>query len=625
VCGIAGEVRFDGLRSDAGLVRCMAKTLHHRGPDACGLWTSEHAVLAHQRLAIRDLSPAGAQPILSRDGQVVVSFNGEIYNDAELRVKLARDHGAIFRGGCDSEVIPAGYAAWGEALFERLEGMFAISLWDVRRQCLFLVRDGIGIKPLFYRWQDGRLLFGSELKAITAATGVPDTLDLLALHAFLAQGYVGPEATLVSGVRQVPPGSWLCFSREGVEKHRFWAPSRRGDIKDGEEAQTLFAELFPRVCRDMLVSDVPVGVLQSGGVDSSLISLTLNDPTIPLFTASFSHGDFDESAAARQVAEKIGAPWRTISADTEMDLEGDVRRVVWHFDGQLADSSGLAFYRLAREMRRHVTVALSGDGADEFFAGYPTYCASRLAERLAWVCEGGGLTGAAQLAFAAGGRSAGRYPIMQMLGRFLLGLNAGRYSHAEWRRYAMPWDCERLYAGEMRELLSIDPLGDYKGALSGEGGIMNRCLYADQIHYLPADMLMKADAMSMAHSLEIRVPFLDRRVMEFAGRLAPSLLGGNCCASPKAFLRDALVRLGGPRDVVRRKKTGFNVPVASLFRGELRVLAERLFEQRADAFSPYLNPQAVRLLWRRHRDGSADHGYLLWALLTLGVWWRQAV
>lgn len=625
MCGIAGEVRFDGRPPDNGLVTRMAWTLKHRGPDGSGQWSDSHAAIAHRRLAIRDLSPAGAQPILSANGEVVVSFNGEIYNDVELRSELIGKYGVRFQSNCDAEVIPAGYIAWGEAIFNRLEGMFAIALWDVRRQLLYLVRDGVGIKPLFYHWQNGRLLFGSEIKAITAGLGHPTTLDPVGLHAFLAQGFVGPESTLIPGVRQVPPGSWKCFSADGTTNQRFWSPRRTGDLEDSEEAHSRFAGLFRRVCRDMLVSDVPVGVLQSGGVDSSLVSLTLNDPATPLFTAGFNQNDFsdfDETALAKKVAGLTGAPWRSIGADDTADIEEDVRRVIWHFDGHLADSSGLAFYRLTREVRRHVTVALGGDGADEFFAGYSTYCASQLAARFGMLVPKR-LTGCvAKLAFAAGSKSRERYSKLQIFGRFILGLQSGRSAHAEWRRYAMPWDCDQLYAGEMRELLSLDPLAEYKLALKG-GSIIDSCLRADQTHYLPADMLMKVDAMSMAHGLEIRVPFLDRRIMDFAGMLAPTLLGGDCCSSTKKFLRDALARCGGPEEIYRGKKTGFNVPVSALLRNALRPMANRLFDEQPDVFAPYFRPDMVRKVWRSHREGQADYSYLLWTLMTLGVWWRQ--
>lgn len=348
MCGIAGEVRFDGQPADLELVDRMASTLDHRGPDGHGQWADEHAAIAHRRLPIRDLGPAGAQPILGANGTIVVSYNGEIYNDAELRKTLACRYGARFAGSCDAEVLPAGFAAWGEDLFDRLEEVFAIALWDARRQRLYLARDGIGIKPMFYHWQDGRLLFGSEIKAITVAIGHPERLNPLALHAYLAQGFAGPTATLVPGVRQLPPGSWLCFSRAGTTTRSFWRPRRTGEIDDPVEAHALFGTLFPRTCRDMLVSDVPVGILQSAGIDSSLVSLSIRDPSIPLFTAGFNREDFDETALAGKVAESIGAPFTANKADRSADIEGDFHRVVWHFDGHLADSSGLALFRMAR-------------------------------------------------------------------------------------------------------------------------------------------------------------------------------------------------------------------------------------------------------------------------------------
>lgn len=625
MCGIAGQARFDGGPVDKLLVEAMSECLMHRGPDGGGLWSDAMVAVAHRRLAIRDLGQAGAQPVLSNDKSIVVSFNGEIYNDKELRAELAHNHGAFFDGHCDSEVIPAGYAAWGDGVFHRLEGMFAIALWDKRRELLYLVRDGIGIKPLVYKWQDGQLFFASEIKALTHVTGHPDNLDPAALHAYLAKGYVGPEGTLIPGVKQVPPGSWLKFSQEGIESHRFWTPARSADLDDSVKAQQEFLDLFHLVCRDMLVADVPVGIFQSGGIDSSLISMTLKDPAIPLFTAGFNNPEFDEASSARVIAESIGAPLNILMVDEVEELELDFRRVIWHFDGQVADSSSLAFFRLARGIRKHVKVALSGDGADEFFAGYGTYRATQIAASIGGAIPTGLLETLAKMALKARSGTDARYPSLQILGRLLQGLRSGMYSHAEWRRYAMPWECQQLYGIAMLEYLAIDPLEDYKRSMNKQvgGTILDRAMLADQVHYLPGDMLLKADAMSMAHGLEVRVPFLDRRIMDFAGRLSPKLLGGMISTGPKRFLRRALADRGAPRSIVSRRKTGFNVPVADMLRGHLSRLATDVFERRSDAFSPYLEPGAVRALWLQHRDGMVDHGYLLWTLLTLGIWWRR--
>lgn len=620
MCGIAGEVRWDGAPQDSTRLKRMADALAHRGPDGEGSWHDAKAALAHRRLAIRDLSDAGRQPMQSVDGQLAIVFNGQIYNDQILKHELSHNYGTRFHGHCDAELLVPGFLAWGETLFEKLEGIFAIALWDGRSSTLYLTRDAAGVKPLFVHEGTGWLRFASEIKALLIGGDDVPLLDSFRLATFFALGFVGPTETLLQGIRQVAPGTVERITAEGRSARRFWHPSRNGVRQDLNEAVEEFLVLFSTVCHEQLVSDVPVGILQSGGVDSSLVALTLRDRPRPLFTAGFAKGDFDETPYAEQVARMTAHPQHWVDGGLAGDVEADFRAVVSHFDGQSADSSALAVYRLCRAVRQHVTVALSGDGADEHFAGYETYRASSLAARLSPFVPAAFAEGLGHVVLSWDrGTDDVRYPLSQKLGRLLMALPHGEVAHAHFRYYLTPSDRLRVYGPAMLDTLSESPLLGYEMAFQRGSSLLDRCLLADQTYYLPADMLRKVDAMSMAHGLEVRVPFLDRRIMRFAASLAPPLLGGNGRQLPKCLLRKALVQLGATRQLTHRPKAGFNVPVASLLRGPLRRLAEAAFVHRVDGFAPYLRPEGVRAFWQEHAEMRRNNGFALWTMLTFAV------
>jgi len=384
MCGIAGVFHRDGRPAERSMVARMTAALAHRGPDGDGLYLEGPVGLGHRRLAVRDISAAGRQPMSDPDGRVVVSYNGEIYNYPALRRTLERDHGCVFRTDCDTEILPLGYRVWGPDLFARLEGMFALALWDAAAERLILARDGVGIKPLVLARRGPAVYFASEPKAIFATDAVPPTVAPAALHAFLAQGYVGPEATLFADIEQVPPGTVMTLDRTGLASHRFWSPTRRPEVRSLDQAVEAFAPLWTRVVEDHLASDVPVGVLQSGGVDSSLVSLGVAaraGAPPPLFTAAFEEASHDESDLAGAVARSAGLALKTITVDAEAGAIETLRAIAHHVDGQLADTSAYPHYLLSRAVRSRVTVALAGDGADDFFGGYPTYAATRIAGR----------------------------------------------------------------------------------------------------------------------------------------------------------------------------------------------------------------------------------------------------
>jgi asparagine synthase (glutamine-hydrolysing) len=622
MCGIAGWYNRDGRPVDARLLTDMSDRMIHRGPDDHAIWLSGSIGLAHRRLSIRDLSSAGRQPMSDAEQRVFVTYNGEIYNDRLLRAELERDFGFRFRTSCDTEVLPYAYLAWGDDMFERLEGMFAIGLWDVANERLVLARDGIGIKPVLFADTGSAVVFASEMKGVLASGLVSADLDSNSLHTFLAAGHAGPSATLVTTVEQVPPGSIVAFSRAGRHSMRYWQPRRSGDIVDMETAVDLVSRTLDEVVGDQLVSDVPLSILQSGGIDSSLISLSVGRTGAkpPLFTASFDEPSHDEVDLARQVADVAGLSHRVVPVHAGQGLDRIFRSMVHHFDGQCADTGALGFYCLAEAVRKHSTVVLSGDGGDEFFGGYETYAATRVAELVRRVTPVGLARVAGQLAYRASPGNEGRLPGAALVARFASGIaEGGSRPHLQWRRLIPAPLLPDLYGPAMRELASTSPYREYAAHFDAASGhVLDRAMLADQQFHLQS-VLAKVDAMSMAHSLEVRVPLLDRRIMELAGRIQLRLLSP-WNGAPKRVLRDLARRLGAPAGVTRARKKGFNVPIARLLRGDLRSLAEQMLDRDADVTTPYLRPDSVRALWRAHRDGRTNHAFALWPILTVATW-----
>lgn len=620
MCGIAGLVSFTNPAMPRDIIARMTRALAHRGPDGEGIEVRDHAQFGHRRLAVRDLSKAGRQPLFDSSGAIMVTFNGEIYNDAALRADIEAACGYRFRSRCDTEVIPIGWRLWGEGLFARLEGMFAIAIWDAERRVLVLARDRVGIKPLYHAKAGDAHLFASEVKSILASGLVRDVIDPAAFHTYLATGYPDPEDSLISGVHQVPPGSFAVIDAAGERVHRYWAPARGGEIREREPAVESVRGALEKSCSDLLLSDVPVGLMLSSGIDSALIALLLRDHSIPAYTARFDDASFDEGSGAQHIAAEAGHPWHPIAADGAAGIARDFEAVAVAVDGELADSSALAHYAVCRALRAQVTVALAGDGADEFFGGYDTYAATQVAGTAGRLVPPALARPIAQRLAALGARREDRLPKSATLARFFAGLAAPEGApHAEWRRLTGAGLLSDLYGAPMREVAEQDPLARYRAAfLEAEGGLVDRALLADQTYYLPADMLAKVDRISMAHGLEIRVPFLERPVMECAGSIAPGLLAP-LLGPTKGVLRDLARSLGMPEALVAQRKRGFNVPIARLLRHDLSPLADRYLDADADLFAPLLSPDGVRRLWREHRDMRADHSYTLWALLVNGV------
>ena len=644
MCGIAGEIRFD-RPPDADALRRMAGALAHRGPDAEGFFEEGPAALAHRRLSILDLT-GGGQPMV-RDGCALV-FNGEAYRFAELHEELTR-LGHPFSTRSDTEVVLRAYLQWGEAFIERVDGMFALALWDARAGKLLLARDRLGKKPLHYallrggafagappdpaRAEEGvtGLVFASELKALAAHGGVPRDLDPEALVRYLAVEYVPAPRTIHRGIFKLPAGHLAVLDRRGgFRLRRYWdlpAPLPAREAPSRPEAEAELLRRLDRAVARRLVADVPVGVFLSGGVDSTAVAALAARHQSPLatFAIGFEEGSFDESPFARLAARHVGSQHREeiLSGRACLDL---VPEVVEILDEPFADPSILPTLLLSRFVRRHVTVALAGDGGDELFAGYDTFLAhgpAALAARLP------------RPALAAAEALASRLPASSRnmsldfrVKQFLRGLDAGpSLWHQAWIGSFVPAELARLLAPELRPLARPEVAWREvldEAARAQEAGVtpgsVDEALRFFLTRYLADDILVKADRASMAASLEVRAPFLDTEVVELALRLPAryKLARGRT----KVLLKSALRGLV-PDAILHRPKKGFGIPVAAWIRGPLRPLFEDLFSPSSLQRSGVLDPPAARALLDRHLSGAVDLRKPLWTLASFLLWQRR--
>ncbi|MCB8962607.1 MAG: asparagine synthase (glutamine-hydrolyzing) [Ardenticatenales bacterium] len=621
MCGIAGVVHLDGSAPDPAGLRQMGAALAHRGPDGEGYEIRGPAGLAHRRLAVIDLSAAGLQPMTNERGTLWLTYNGEIYNYRALRAELVA-LGHQFRSASDSEVILHAYEAWGQACLARFNGQFAFALWDGDKGGLWLARDRLGIKPLFYSLRPDRLLFGSEIKALLAYEPISRQLDEAALAYYLALNYMPAPHTLLAAVRQLQPAEslWLDVATGRSTTQRYWQLQfdETDHGADGRYRQALQTKLAAAVER-RLVSDVPFGVFLSGGLDSSTIAYWMNQTlTAPLqsFSVAYQAAGYDESAYASLVATHLGTQHheRAIGPNAADILPA----IVYHAEEPTADSSMVALYHLAKLARESVTMVLAGDGADEILAGYETYIAhdlGRVYRRLPGLLRRGVIAPLVGLL----PHSEGRLTLAEKLRRFVAAADLdGEMAHASWREIGD--------AASRRALLDRPDIADFRQlyravfAESTAQLALNRLLDADIRFYLPNDMLAKVDRMTMAHGLEARVPFLDHELVELAAALPPRLkLRGR---TGKWLLRQLMAeRL--PAAILQRPKQGFNAPVAGWLRRDLRpLLHDSLSPARLQNLGFLHQPTVLRLLME-HDSGRRDHSHQLWGLLCLALWWEK--
>lgn len=619
MCGIAGY--FDGQAlTPPGILQAMTRTLVHRGPDGEGYHVEDGVGLGHRRLSIVDLG-GGAQPMANEDGTIHVVFNGEIYNHLELRTDLM-DRGHVFRTRSDTEVLVHLYEEEGERLVERLNGMFAFAIHDARRRRLVLARDRLGIKPLYYALRGDRLVFGSELKAILVHPDVPRRLDMTALSDYLSFLYVPAPKTIFQDIFKLLPGHTLVMEPATPPRVRcYWRP--RFDPDPGgrtlEETVEELRSLLTTSVHRRLMSDVPLGAFLSGGVDSSAVVHLMVEAGVDTprtTTIGFEVEGFDERPRARRVAGTLGTDH--VERLVTPDALSVVDALAYHFDEPFADVSAVPTYYLSQVTRERVTVALSGDGGDETHAGYRRYWFEGLENRIRqWIP---GRPGRA-LAGVLGRLYPRAHWLPQRLRARTLLLNlADDPAHAYYRSVT------QMSEGEKKRLLAPPRVEALRGYDSSEAfrklyeGIdahdpVSRAQGVDLLTYLPDDILTKVDRASMAHSLEMRVPFLDHEAVELAGRIpADWKLNGR---QHKYVLKKAL-RGRVPDEVLDGPKKGFEVPLKHWFRTDLAPLAESLCDR--EAVVAHFRPDAVRRLVREHRSGLADHSVALWTLVMFDRW-----
>ena len=622
MCGIAGALSVDGGLTRETLAGALG-SLIHRGPDGEGTWSDGLCALAQRRLAIIDLTEAGQAPLSNEDGSVWVTHNGEIYNFAALRSDLEK-RGHRFRSHCDTEVIVHAYEEWGSTCVDRFRGMFAFAVWDANERRLFLARDRVGKKPLFYALTPNSFHFASEIQGMLAFPDVDrGEVDLAALDEYLSYGYIPAPRTGFTGISKLEPGTTLTVDlrdRLSVDHRRYWdldyEPKSSQDM--AEAAERVRGELTEAV-RLRLISDVPLGAFLSGGIDSSIVvglMAQLSTHRVRTFSIGFSERAFNELEHARRIAER----WDCDHTEeiVEPDALSILPMLVRHYGEPYADSSAIPTFYVAQAARRSVTVALNGDGGDESFGGYQRYWAMKLAAQV------GRFPGADRLGALVGGTVAARdrRSAAGRVGRFFDSASlppADRY--ARWVGYVDGTLKDELYSDDLRSAsrggnLLLHALFDRHGSLSA----VDQAMAVDVRTYLPYDLLVKVDIAAMACSLEARSPFLDHEVMELAARLPTSLkVRGR---TGKVILREAFADLL-PKENVRRPKMGFGVPVGDWLRGPVQSLLRDCLLSDQAASRGYFQKATLARLVDEHVSGRVDRTPQLWSLLMLELWHRE--
>ncbi len=629
MCGIFGYVAWDQPMPPAGHLHRVTNLLRHRGPDGGACWQEPGVFFGHRRLAIIDLA-TGLQPMAGADGRHVIIFNGEIYNYPELGDEL-RAAGATFRTSSDTEVILAGYAAWGVDVVERLEGMFAFGLYDRFERTLLLARDRFGEKPLLVAERDGQVAFASELAPLVSIGAAGREIDTDALGAYLCLNYVPGTHTMLRGVQRLAPAEWRLYGREGVRRRQqYWSieafhPAAAAGARTDEETLDDLQERLDRAAKFTLRSDVPVGLFLSGGVDSSIVahSAARLGRLHTAFCVDFSARGFSEWPAASRVAKQLDVDLVRVPLD--VNVLGEFLDVTSHLDDPLADSSAMAVWTIARAARERVKVVLSGDGGDELFGGYLTYAASRLHQRIRPLLPG--------VAWTALSRAADQLPVNDRakvgfdykLQRFLRAMPLDtREAHFTWNGTWMPEDAARLAASGEPGDAARHAIERLAGAHRlGTHPSIHDLQVADIREYLPNDILAKVDRATMAHGLESRAPLLNHRVAELALTLPERLrVGGS--SRTKVALRRLCERHFG-HEHAHAPKQGFSIPVHSWLREQGRPLVTSLLARdRVEALG-LLNAPAVSRVLDEHLSGRRAFGWELWGLMVLVAWFDQRV
>jgi asparagine synthase (glutamine-hydrolysing) len=618
MCGICGIYNYKNRQPvQPEQILTMSRVMAHRGPDDEGNYLDGFLGLGHRRLSILDTSCRGHQPMSSEDGEIVIIFNGEIYNYLELRDKLAAK-GCHFTTGTDTEVILQMYRLYKEKCLEQFIGMFAFAIWDQKNQELFLARDRLGVKPLYFSETEKGFVFSSEIKALLATGQCQRKARLDAIDRFMTYGYTPGVDTVFEGVTKLPPGHWMLLSNGKINIQKYWEINFQEEEKDRGEAYYIEAlrHHLLEASRIRLRSDVPLGVFLSGGIDSSsvvaLLARDLSDP-IKTFSVAFDKGKkFDETPYAKMIAQKFHTDHHEFYVDPR-EFQSFIPKFVWFMDEPVTESAAIPLYFIAKLAKEYVTVVLSGEGADEMLAGYPIYHYMKVLEKYRRVPQILRDTLINPVLSLVAGDKLRKYI---RLSDFPL---EKRYLGVSLYDLSMK---ERLYSSGLKESLhahdSLEVISSfYQRSLRQD--ILNRMLHLDINSWLVDDILIKADRMSMAASLELRSPFLDTRLAEFAASLPVKYkLKGK---TTKYLLKKAMEGIL-PNEIIYREKKGFPTPLQLMFQNELRDYARQLLTEKRTIERGYFNSNIISNILDEHGNGAADHHKIIWQLIVLEEWHR---
>ncbi|HEY6329194.1 MAG TPA: asparagine synthase (glutamine-hydrolyzing) [Blastocatellia bacterium] len=618
MCGITGFTQKNWC-PDPGRIQAATETLIHRGPDQQGVFRSPLACIGATRLKIIDLE-SGDQPIVASDGDLAIAFNGEIYNHLEVRAELER-YGHRFESHTDTETVLRAFIQWDTDCFARLRGMFAVALWTTSQRRLVLARDRMGIKPLYVARRGNDLFFGSELKSILIHPEVDRYLSREGLDCYLSLNYVPSPWTLVEGVEKLSPGHWLEWRDGDVRSEPYWqlqasAPRERSLKSACEELDWLLSQSV----KEHLLSDVPLGIWLSGGIDSSTVlhyAAQASGTRLKTFSISFHGRSFDETTYIHRAASVYGTDHEELDLNPTVDLQSAIEQFATYADDPVADAGALPVWFLSKLSKTKVTVTLSGEGSDELFGGYLTYRANQLANRARL---------APRTALRLALRALKAWPVSDekisfeyKLKRFLEGsLLPAEQSHVYWNGTFSRSDKEELLGSDF----TSDALDLTLGGLRAAGRLdrLAPYLWFDQKYYLPDDILAKVDRMSMAHAVEVRPPFLDHRIVEFAAGLPDHFKVRG--ARQKVILKE-LMKNRLPSSIISRKKVGFDIPAHEWLRGPLRSMLTDTLAEGASTYPDLFRTEVIERHLNRHLTRQANIGYHLWGLMILFLWMKE--
>ena len=619
MCGIVGFTHKD-WSPPPDRIRDATSTLIHRGPDQQGVYQSPICSLGATRLKILDLEH-GDQPIATEDGDTVVVFNGEIYNHLEVRTELEK-LGHQFHTHCDTETVLRAFLEWDTQCFHRFRGMFAVAFWTNSTRRLVLARDRTGIKPLYIAQRGEEIFFGSELKAILIHPEIDRRLSLAGLDCYLSLNYVPAPWTLVDGIEKLLPGQWLEWRDGKVCRDTYWRLPEQVPVQHSlESAREELDSLLQQSVREHLISDVPLGVWLSGGIDSSTIlhyASRASTSRLKTFSISFRGRSFDESSYIQRMVEEYGTEHEELDLNPELDLRGAIEEFAYYSDEPSADAGALPVWFLSKLCKTRTTVALSGEGADELFGGYLTYRANMFASYVRKFPPA-----AVRLALAAlrvwpvsNEKISFEYKLKRLLEGSLM---RPERAHVYWNGTFSDTEKRLLVSAQLPSALD-NILGELRETLRDKKDDLGPYLWFDQKYYLPDDILVKSDRMSMAHAVELRPPFLDHRIVEFAATLPASL---KIQGSRQKFLLKELMRDKLPPSILQRKKIGFDIPAHEWIRGPLRSLVVDTLRSGLSDYPEIFKSDVIENYLCNHLEKRINVGYHLWGLTILFLWMKK--